>query len=204
MKERFYEELLDIRTTGCKGEVNNSTYYHPYEPTPYSALEELIKHYDITAQDHLVDFGCGKGRLNFFIHYLTHAFVSGIEMNEEFYEEAMKNRMGYLKKMKITEELIHFHCCKAEQYQIQPEDNIFYFFNPFSIQIFIKIINNILHSFDKHNRQIDLILYYASDDYRYYLNNRTSFDLLKEIKLPGLYEKNTYERFLIYRLDKVG
>ncbi len=43
MKEQYYDELLNIQTLGSKSEVNHSTYYHPYEPTPYSALEELSK-----------------------------------------------------------------------------------------------------------------------------------------------------------------
>ncbi len=66
----------------------------------------------------------------------------------------------------------------------------------------MKVINNILLSVENTYREIDLILYYASDDYRYFLEYQTSFELLKEIELPDLYEKNTYERFLIYRLSK--
>jgi SAM-dependent methyltransferase len=200
VKEQYYEELLNIRTIGNKSEVNNSTYYHPYEPTPYSALEELSKHYEVTARDHIVDFGCGKGRLNFYLNYSSHAVVTGIEMNEDFYQAAMKNKMSYIKKGNRQDSTIRFHCCKAEQYEIQRDDNRFYFFNPFSIQIFMRVINNILRSVELSNREVDLILYYASDDYRYFLENQTSFNLLKEIELPGLYDKNTYERFLIYRL----
>lgn len=199
VNELFYEELLNIQTSGKKSEVNNSVYYHPYEPTPYSALEELKKHYEVIAQDHIVDFGCGKGRLNFYMHYLFHASVTGIEMNEGFYHEALINKENYLKKSKRNEESIQFLCCKAEHYDIQPADNRFYFFNPFSIQIFMKVVNNILRSIENSYRETDLILYYASDDYRYFLENQTAFCLLQEVELPSLYKKDTYERFLIYR-----
>ncbi|HWL24432.1 MAG TPA: methyltransferase [Ureibacillus sp.] len=202
MNEQYYEELLNIHTVGNKSEVNHSIYYHPYEPTPYSALEELFKHYEVSNQDHIIDFGCGKGRLLFYLHYFYHATVTGIEMNEVFYEEAQKNKTRYEKKMKRHEDLIRFCCCKAEEYEIHPKDNRFYFFNPFSIQIFMKVINNILRSVENNSREVDLILYYASDDYRYFLENQTLFQLVNEIQLPGLFEKNTYERFLIYRLTK--
>ena len=46
----------------------------------------------------MVDFGCGKGRLNFYIHYFFHATVVGIEMNEIFYQEAIENLNRYLEK----------------------------------------------------------------------------------------------------------
>lgn len=202
VKDQYYEELLNINTLQFKKEVNHSTFYHPYEPTPYNALEQLTKHYEVTAQDTIVDFGCGKGRLNFYLHYFFQAKVKGIEMNEDFYRAAMVNKSNYIKKVKRIDQSIQFLCSKAEQYEIQPEDNRFYFFNPFSVQIFMKVVNNILRSFENAYREIDIILYYAHDEYRYFLEYQTSFRLIKEIELPDFYEKNTYERLLIYRLSK--
>ncbi|MBM7607400.1 SAM-dependent methyltransferase [Lysinibacillus composti] len=199
MNEKYYEELMNIDTRGNKGEVNHSIHFHPYEPTPYYALEELFKHYVVQASDHIVDYGCGKGRLNFYIHHTFQAVVTGIEMNHHFYQDAIKNKTSYLKKTKRNPDTIQFNCCTAEEYEIQPDDNRFYFFNPFSVQVFMRVLRNILLSHEKHNRQIDLIFYYASDDYRYYLEDHTSFELFKEVQLPT-YDKNPYERFLIYRL----
>jgi SAM-dependent methyltransferase len=199
MKELKYDELLNIETEGNQRGYNKSFHYHRYEPTPYQALEKLFAEYELTSSDHIVDFGCGKGRLNFFIHYLFGASVTGVEMNEELYEEAIENKANYLIKAKNKGE-IQFQCCLAEKYEINPLDTRFYFFNPFTIPIFWKIINNILVSVEKYKREVDLILYYPSEDYIYYLENNTLFELIKEIQLPGLYENNANERFLIYRL----
>jgi SAM-dependent methyltransferase len=199
MKETNYDELLNIETEGNQRGYNKSFHYHRYEPTPYHALEKLFAEYELTSSDHIVDFGCGKGRLNFFIHYLFHASVTGVEMNEKLYEEAMENKANYLIKAKNKGE-IQFQCCLAEKYEINPLDNTFYFFNPFTIPIFWKIINNILVSVENFKREVDVILYYPSEDYIYYLENHTLFELIKEIQLPGLYENNANERFLIYRL----
>jgi SAM-dependent methyltransferase len=200
MKEHYYEKLLNIDTREKQKGFNKSLHYHPYEPTPYSALEKLFTSYELKSSDRIVDFGCGKGRLNFFINYLFNATVVGIEMNEAFYKEAIENRNSYLKKNKKGMDKIHFHCCFAEEYQIDPLDNQFYFFNPFSIQIFMNIINNILLSVEKAEREIELILYYGSEDYLFFLENSTSFELKEEVTLPGLYEYDPRERFLIYRL----
>jgi SAM-dependent methyltransferase len=200
MKEPNYDELLNIETEGNQRGYNKSFHYHRYEPTPYRALENLFAEYELNSSDHIVDFGCGKGRLNFFIHYLFQASVTGVEMNEMLYEEALENKVNYLIKAKENKGRIQFQCCLAEKYEINPLDNRFYFFNPFTIPIFWKIINHILVSVEKYKREVDVILYYPSEDYIYYLENNTLFELIKEIHLPGLYENNPNERFLIYRL----
>jgi SAM-dependent methyltransferase len=201
MDDHFYDGMLNIKTTGEQKGFTQSVHYHRYEPTPYSALKHLFEQYELKRSDQLVDFGCGKGRLNFYIHHLFNASVTGIEMNQSFYHEAMENRTHYLKKHKKSFEKIHFQCGLAEEYEIDPADNRFYFFNPFSIQIFIRVINNILVSLEKHQREIELILYYPSEDYIYFLENQTPFELREEIILPVLSRYNLNERFLIYKYD---
>ncbi|WP_088043451.1 methyltransferase domain-containing protein [Bacillus sp. EAC] len=199
MKEKNYDELLNIKTEGEQIGFNKSYHYHRYEPTPYSALEVLFNQYELKSTDRVVDYGCGKGRLNFYINYLFNSTVIGIEMNETFYKEAIENKKNYIKRNKKENDKIHFYCCLAEEYQVNPRDNRFYFFNPFSIQIFMNIVNSIMISVEKSPREIEIILYYISDDYIYFLENQTAFVLKEEIVLPA-YKQNMNERFLIYRL----
>lgn len=200
MDEQYYDAVLNIKTVGEQKGFYKSLHYHRYEPTPYSALETLFTQYDLKSSDRVVDFGCGKGRLNFYIHHFYQASVVGIEMNEMFYKEAMENRDRYIKKEKKGRDKIHFQCCLAQEYEIDPLDNKFYFFNPFSVQLFMNVINNILFSVEQAEREVELILYYPSEDYIYFLDNQTSFELKEEVRLPGLYEWNLNERFLVYRL----
>ncbi|WP_071393984.1 methyltransferase [Bacillus tuaregi] len=200
MKEQYYDKLLNIHTCEEQKRFYKSFHYHPYEPTPYSALETLFSQYELKRGDQIVDFGCGKGRLNFFIEYLYHITVTGIEMNLIFYHEALENRDSYVKKRKNSRERIHFHNGLAEEYKLDPRDNRFYFFNPFSIQIFRRVINNILLSVEHTKREIDLILYYPSEDYIYFLEKDTAFELKQEVILANQFEQNPSERFLIYSL----
>ena len=194
VREKEYDDLLRIKTVGNQTGFYDSLHYHRYEPTPYWILERLLNEYEIKKEDHIVDFGCGKGRLNFFIHYKTGAYVSGVEMNEHFLNEAKKNLENYLQKQK---DRIQFHSCLAEEYVIKPTDNKFYFFNPFAISIFRRVLANILLSVEQQYREVHLILYYPSEDYIYYLENQSVFELYKEIVLN---ETNPFERILIYRL----
>ncbi len=201
MAEKGYDRLLNIDTNEEQKGFHKSFHYHRYEPTPYQGLEQLFQYYKLTENDRLVDFGCGKGRLPIFVHYLFHSPVVGVEMDTRFYEDAVKNRARYITKTKKNGNQIIFHQCLAEEYPINRADNRFYFFNPFSVQIFMKVIRNILESVEKTKREVELILYYTTEDYLYFLDNKTPFILKEEIRINGLYEKNPNEKFLIYFLE---
>ena len=107
------------------------------------------------------------------------------------YQSRRKRRSGSLR----------FEQTYAEQYAIPDGTNKFYFFNPFSSQIFMKVIDHILSSVERSPRSVDLILYYPTDEYREYLERHTVFEQVDEIRLRDLYEKNHDERFVIYRFD---
>ncbi|RIW27429.1 class I SAM-dependent methyltransferase [Bacillus salacetis] len=177
-----------------------SQHYNRYEPTPYPVLERLFDYVELEQTDRIVDFGCGTGRLNFYVHHRFQPTVVGVEMNEFYYHVANENKNSYLGVFGFSESRIIFENSLAQDYAIHPRDNVFYFFNPFSIQIFINVINNIVHSFEEESRDIQLILYYAPEDYVFFLENKTAFQLKREIPLPG----NVYEKFLIYSLEVIA
>ena len=191
-----YDKLLHIRTEEVQLGFNKSYHYHRYEPTPYDHLKKLFEAFPLQATDHVVDFGCGKGRLNFYIHYLFQATVTGIEMNEEFYQDALNNFEQYIKIRKRKKEGIHFHLGKAEAYPIKPEDNYFYFFNPFSLPIFQKVINNLMYSLEERSRPVKIILYFPSDEYQYFMDNHAFFEKEGEVKVGKGLDK---DKFIIYK-----
>lgn len=201
MTDNEYEKLLAIKTDGEQKIFNESLHYHRYEPTSYNGLDTLCQDYEIKSTDSIIDFGCGKGRLNFYLNYNFNCTVTGIEMNNYFYAECIHNKNNYLKSHKHLEDKINFLNCFAQEYEINDIDNKFYFFNPFSVQIFIKVVGNILDSVDRFYRPVDIILFYPSEDYIYYLENNTAFTLKHEIRLNDLYKNDNRQVFLVYRLD---
>src|SRR5690625_4295148 len=195
----YYDKLLHNKPGQEKKLVYpDSFHYNPYEPTPYSVLEALSKNCNLSADDRIVDFGSGKGRFPFYIHHFHPASVVGVEMDEEMIEKSLVNLKYYQRFVQKKENTMEFFPCLAEEYIIQPQDNGFYFFNPFSTEIFSKVVNRILESVESNKRTVHLILYYPNGDYIFYLENHTVFELVKEIKLND-YEQNTDERILIYR-----
>ncbi|MFJ7935385.1 class I SAM-dependent methyltransferase [Sporosarcina sp. NPDC096371] len=199
MNDKDYDRLLRIKTVGTREWLDQSSHYNRYEATPYSALDELFCDYVLERTDGIVDFGCGKGRLAFYLHNRFEVSVIGIEMSAQLYQEALENLASYRQKAKRVGGSIRFECCLAEDYVVESEDNRFYFFNPFSIQIFGRVVDNILCSVEQQKRAVDIILYYPTAEYIDFLEEGTPFELLKEVRVPGLYEQNDNERFLIFR-----
>lgn len=201
MKEQEYEKLLNIKTTGKQDLDEATIHYNRYEPTEYEGLKKLLENYKVDDADSVIDFGSGKGRLNFYFNYLCNCKVTGIEMNKYYCKEALNNKKSYLEKhKKVKGEKINFICEMAECYKIKEEDNKFYFFNPFSLEIFMKVIDNIIGSVYDYEKTVDLIIFYPSEDYIFFLENYTVFQLEKEIRLDSFKDDNR-NRFLIYRLD---
>lgn len=200
MNEQQYDKQLGIKTAGMLEISGQSVHYNRYEATPYEALTMLGDKYALKQIDSVVDYGCGKGRVSFYLHNRFHCSVTGIEMNRQLYRSAIDNHLHYRKKKREKGGFIAFEHCFAENYEISSEDNLFYFFNPFSVEIFMNVVRKIVSSVEQHPRDADLILYFPTIDYVEYLERQTVFTLYKEIKVDRLYEKNDNERFLIYRL----
>lgn len=201
MSDNYYEKLLNIKTTGEQQGFYESHHYNRYEATSYLALESLFKEYTLNISDNIIDFGCGKGRLAFYINYYYNSSVTGIEMNNNYYSICENNKKNYFKTFSKPKDKIKFLNIFAEEYNVLPTDNKFYFFNPFSLQLFIKVLNNILISVENYPRSIDLILYYPSDEYIDYLDNYTGLTLTQEIPVHNLYLVDKRQKFVIYSFN---
>lgn len=199
MAERKRDGLLGIRTVGMREWNDDNIQYYRYEPTPYKALDILAENYDFMGVDRVVDFGCGRGRVTFYIHNRFHLSVTGIEANSTTYEEALENIATYRSKANHITAPIEFRLGLAQHYKIDKTENCFYFFNPFSVHIFRKVVNNILRSVEKDRRTVDLILYYPFPDYIDFLRI-TPFTMIDDIEVPRA--TDIRERFLIYRLSE--
>lgn len=199
MNEQQFDKFLNIQTTGFQYGFPKLAKYHRYEPTPYSGLEQLFEVYTLPMGANFLDIGCGKGRVPIYVHYRFDVPVIGIEMDPKFFVEAEHNAAQYLKSVGKKHSSLQFYNMVAEAYHIQERDQVFFFFNPFSIHVFREFMNNILISYEQYTRTIDIILYYPSPDYLYYLQQDLGLDYYLNIKLRN--EKNENERIVIFRLQ---
>ncbi len=202
MVAAHYEKQLKIKTTGWRSDLKKSTHHHRYEPTPYEALDELFYEYDLQEDAVLVDFGSGKGRVPFYVHSRFQNLVKGIEMSEELHAKALLNKETFRTRIRRGKGKIRFKQKFAERYTVKKEDTHFYFFNPFTVELFQQVVQRIIASAKEHPREIDIILYYPTESYIRFLERSTPFRVTQEVVVPGLYEKDDHARFLIYRMKK--
>ena len=191
--EQNWDRLLPVHTTG-RDDSRSDQYRYPYEPTPYSVLERLVNTGMIRKENTLLDYGCGKGRVDFFLTYQTRCHSIGVEYDDRIYEKAMEN-----KQSAVSGERISFVLVNAEEYKVPEAVDRVYFFNPFSLEILRKTVARIIDSYYEHPREIQLFFYYPSDEYISYLMTVDEFLFLDEISCQDLFEGNDpRERMVVF------
>ena len=195
--ENTWDKLLQIKTTG-RDDSNAGQYYYPYEPTPYPVLERLANTGYIRKKDTVLDYGCGKGRVDFFLSYQTKAKSIGIEYDERIYQSAAENQKTAISGAKTA-----FVMAGAEEYEVPAEVNRCYFFNPFSVEILRMVMDRILESYRENPREILLFFYYPSKEYQSYLEEMKGLKLYDEIPCSDLFEgDDPRERVLVFMLKE--
>ena len=193
--EEKWDRLLRIRTTG-RDDSHADQYRYPYEPTPYSVLERLAQSGRIRKKQVLLDYGCGKGRVDFFLAYQAGCRSIGIEYDDRIYEKAVENQ-----KAAVSSGRVRMEQANAEMFPVPPEVDRIYFFNPFSVEILQKVMNRILDSYYEQMRPIQLFFYYPSDEYLSYLMTVDELMFVDEIDCRDLFDgENPRERIVIFEV----
>ena len=193
MNEEKWDRLLQIRTSG-RDDSHADQYRYPYEPTPYCVLERLADSGYLRKGNTLLDYGCGKGRVEFFLSWQTRCRSIGIEYDERRYEKAVENQKRAAAAGRVTFELVN-----AEQFQVPEEADRVYFFNPFSLEILQKVISRIIDSYYAAPREILLFFYYPSDEYISFLMTVDELTFSDEIDCGDLFQgKDSRERIIIF------
>ena len=195
--ENTWDKLLQIKTTGRDDSKAGQSCY-PYEPTPYPVLERLANRGLIRKKDVVLDYGCGKGRVDFFLSYQTKAKTVGIEYDERIYRSAVENQ-----KTAVSRAKTEFVLARAEEYEVPTEVNRYYFFNPFSVEILRKVMEKIKESQDRDSREAFLFFYYPSQEYLAYLAEVEGLELYDEVACGDLFEGNDLrERVMVFQMRK--
>lgn len=194
--EMTWDQRLQIQTAG-RDEENADQYRYPYEPTPYTVLERLANSGLIRENDVVLDYGCGKGRVDFFLSHQTHANTIGIEYDQRIYRSAIENQETALSRTKTE-----FVLTRAESYEVPIAVNRYYFFNPFSLEILRKVMARILESYYEHPRELFFFFYYPSEEYLSYLMTVDELEYYDEIPCGDLFAgKDPRERIVIFRCN---
>lgn len=169
-----WDKKLNISTESVDYlEEDNQNY--GYDPTPYVVLERLVELDILKKDDVIVDYGCGKGRICFFINSQVGCRIVGIDHSERLLEIARENLESYGNGADID-----FVNSKAEDY-VPNGANCFYFFNPFSSHVFQEVLRRIGESYGRNPREILIFFYYSTIEYRLYLPTEPRLKLVESV-----------------------
>ena len=195
--EAKWEKKLGI-FTGAGDYEKEDANHSRYEPTAYPVLERLAESGYIGRTNVVVDYGCGRGRVGFFLNYALGVRTIGIEYDEGLCREACANRERYAGRRAQTE----FVCADAAEYE--PEDaDCFYFFNPFSVKVLNSVLGRIFESYYAKPRKMRLFFYYALDAYREALMTEDRLRFEGEIDCRDLFDGgDEREKILVFCIDE--
>lgn len=180
------EENLDDLMIGSENKERGVR----YEPTKVLPLRKLFKYIRLTipVDGIFVDFGCGKGRVLLIASNFGFKEVRGVEFAHELCKIANNNCDVYKRQTAVRTE---FKIIESDvvDYIINPDENVFFMFNPFDEIIMNKIIKNIATSLKTQPRRILII--YNRPKYSKVIEQQDKFVRLEECVFGGI-------RFALY------
>lgn len=127
-----------------------------YQGSNYFLLEAIFSYLQkVNANKHIVDYGCGKGRVLVVAAYYGFNEITGIDFAAELCLQAKRNIIPT--QLKFPETVFRIIHADAAEYPIDDHANVFFFFNPFREQVMLTVVKNILQSLKKNTREIYVV-----------------------------------------------
>ena len=191
-----WEKRLGISSCAAAFEKDDKNHSR-YEPTGYAVLERLAQSGHITREDVVVDYGCGKGRVGFYLNYVLGCRAIGVEYDERLCLAAREN----LRSFSGRRDGIEFVCANAENWDVPACASAFYFFNPFSVKVLAGVLGRILESYYETPREMKLYFYYMLDDMRSFMMAQDGFEYAGEVDCGDCFHNaDERERIVVFRV----
>ncbi len=159
-------------------------------------LERLANSGYLSKPDHVLDYGCGKGRVSFFLAWQVRCRCIGVEYDTRIFAAAQENG-----RSAVSGSRVRLEQAAAEQYEVPDDADRMYFFNPFSVEILRKVLARIRESRYRCPREILLFFYYPSEEYVADLMTEDLLEFEDEIDCKDLFRwEDERERILIFSM----
>ena len=155
--------------------------YQPARVLPLRKLLENIER-ELPPNPVLVDFGSGKARVLLVAAEWGVRELRGVEFSRELCEIARKN-CDRFKAQTRTAAVFQITEADAAFYAVHPEENFFFFYNPFDNTVLSRVLDNIAESLRGHPRKI-LIVYY-NPLWNDVITSRPELKLVREVRFWG-------------------
>ena len=143
------------RLDGAKDALRHAT---DYFPSSYLLLSEAFSRVGQACHGAvLVDYGSGMGRALMFASTLPLKRIIGVEVSQSLCAEAMINLDRLYSRSGRTEPQWSIVNQDARLFEIPPDANLFYFFNPFDATVMGRVVDGIVDSARKTPRKCTVI-----------------------------------------------
>jgi SAM-dependent methyltransferase len=147
-------KIEDVKKLSIKGD--NVEHAELYQGANYYLLEKVFDHLQtIEANQSILDFGCGKGRVITVAAYYGFSKITGVEFAKELCDVARKNIIPV--QQKFPEKIFNIIHANAVDYKIEKDTNVFFFFNPFDEVVMLSVVKNILQSLKENRREVYVV-----------------------------------------------
>jgi SAM-dependent methyltransferase len=147
-------KIEDVKKLSIKGD--NIEHAELYQGANYYLLEKVFDHLQtIEANQSILDFGCGKGRVLTVAAYYGFSKIIGVEFAKELCDVARKNIIPV--QQKFPEKIFNVIHANAVDHKIEKDTNVFFFFNPFDEVVMLAVAKNILLSLKENPREVYVV-----------------------------------------------
>ncbi|MEO6219510.1 MAG: class I SAM-dependent methyltransferase [Ginsengibacter sp.] len=164
--------------------INSENLIHAsiYQGANYYLIEKAFEYLQsLNANNSIVDFGSGKGRVLVVAAHYGFRKITGIDFAKALCLSAEENINKIGSKFPSTEFTVI--CDDVVNYQVKDDEDGFFFFNPFNEVVMLAVVKNILKSLKENPRHVYIV----------YLN-----PVHKEIFLSAGFEEEYYLKKLKY------
>ncbi len=188
LKERL--RGLDFSMVYVGDLQKNTAEYHGYSMTDADDMKRILGAVPIIpSKSAFLDVGCGKGMCMKVAAELGYAKMEGLDLDERLLNIARKNMC----KLQLNVGCIQANAADFDGYAAY---DVFYFYNPFGKPVFEKVIQRLIESQNKRDRDIWAVYYHPVFGE---LFQQAGFTLEKEIHD---HTRDTVAR--IYKLSEKG
>jgi hypothetical protein len=157
-----YYHRRGLWTTGIDPDLNGAgsgTELMGYVPTRWRSLRATFRHWPITADDVLLDYGSGKGRTVVWAaaNYRFRRII-GIELDEQLLLHAEANLARWNGRRLCDE--VDLLQADATEYEVPDDVTVIFFGNPFVGAVFEKVIGKVQESLDRNPRELAVLYYH--------------------------------------------
>ena len=125
-------------------------------PTMARPFLRFLNENNFSRDGYFVDYGSGKGRAMILAAKAGFTRIKGIELVEAWLNISKRNLLSVKDKLVDSQ----LYCMNARDYDPKPEDQFFYFFDPFTDEVLLTCLEKITRSLEENPRSMAVVIHH--------------------------------------------